>query len=199
MYDNSTKAAIITAAATVGAAVIGAVIAKGKWWAKKPDATTVTGGNITAQTGNVSESLFAVGTNITQHQGTVQNYYVDAPPAPGPFHGKIETRPSMVEIANAIIAAKPYDRTQIPNNYVGLKVSWPVIFSSIHMDSKGNWHVSFDCRESEYRSVSTNVDIEKYPQLKVIEYGHPAWIEGRIHRADVRDILLEDGAEITLE
>ena len=170
MVDSSIKAAIIAATATVTVAIIG----KGKWWAKKPDATPATGGNITAQTGNVSESLVAVGTNITQHQGTVQNYYVDAPPAPGPFHGKIETRPSMVEIANAIIAAKPYDRTQIPNNYVGLKVSWPVIFSSIHMDSKGNWHVSFDCRESEYRSVSTNIDIEKYPKLKVIEYGHPA-------------------------
>jgi hypothetical protein len=189
------KAAIIPAVATVVAAVIGG----GWWWAKKPDATTERGGNITARTGDVSESLVAVGTNITQHQGTVQNYYGVPPQAAGPFNGKVVTKPSMVEIADAILAAKPYDRTQIPKNYVGLKVSWPVIFSSIHSHSEGTWSVMFDSPDAEYRSVSTDVDIDKYPKLKVIEYGHRAWIEGRILRADVRYIQLEDGAEITLE
>ena len=187
-------AAIIAAVASVAVAVIG----KGRWWAKKPDAAPETGGNITAQIGDVSESLIAVGTNITQHQGTVQNYYGVAPLPAGPFHGKVATRPSMVEIANAILAAKPYDRTQIPKNYTGVKVSWPVIFSSIDTNSEGTWCASFDSPDADYRSVSTYIDIEKYPKLKVIECGHPAWIEGRILRADVRDIQLEDGAEITL-
>lgn len=193
--DSSMTAAIIAAAASVAVAVI----SKGRWWAKKPDATPETGGNITAQTGDVSESLVAVGTNITQHQGTVQNYYGVAPPPAGPFHGKVATRPSMVEIANAILAAKPYDRTQIPKNYTGMKVSWPVIFYSINTDFEGSWYVSFVSPDAEYWAVSTCIDIEKYPKLKVIEYGHPAWVEGRILRADVPVIQLEDGAEITLE
>jgi hypothetical protein len=193
--DSSIKAAIITAVASIAVAVI----AKGRWWAKKPDATHEAGGNITARTGDVSESLVAVGTNITQHQGTVQNYYGGPPPAAGPFNGKVVTKPSIVEIADAILAAKPYDRTQIPKNYVGLKVSWPVIFSSIDTYREGIWSVTFDSPDEKYRSVSADVDLDKYPKLKVIEYGHPAWIEGRILYADVRSIRLEDGAEITLE
>jgi len=179
----------------------GRILTHGKvrWWAKKLDALTETVGNITAQTGDISEPLVAVGTSITQHHGAVQNCYGVASAPAGPFRGKVATRPSMVEIADAILAAKPYDRTQIPKNYAGVDVSWPVIFSSIHADSVGTWYVTFDSTDAEYRSVSTKIDIEKYPKLKVIEHGHPAWIEGRILRADVRDIRLEDCAEITLE
>jgi hypothetical protein len=193
--DSSMKTAIIAAVASVAVAVIG----KGRWWAKKPEATPETSGNITSQVGNVSESLVAVGTHIMQHHGTVQNYYGVAPLQTGPFHGKVVTKPSMVEIANAILAAKPYERTQVPKNYIGVKVSWPVKFSSIHTDSGSTWYVTFDSPDAEYRSVSTEIDIDNHPKLKVIEYGHPAWIEGRILRANVRDIRLEDGAEITLE
>ncbi len=193
--DNSMKVAIVAAIASVVVAIIG----KGKWWAKKPDATLETSGDITAQTGDVSSSLVAVGTNITQHQGSVQNYYGVAPSTTGPFQGKLASKPSMIEIANAILAAKPYERTQIPGNYAGLKVSWPVIFSSIHKNSGGIWHVTFDSPEEKYRSASMDIDIDKHPKLKVIEYGHPAWIEGQILYADVRDIQLEDGGIITLE
>ncbi|WP_353071490.1 hypothetical protein [Tunturiibacter gelidiferens] len=126
--DNSIKAAIIAAVATIAGAVIG----KGRWWVKKPDATPETSGNIVVQTGDVSHSL-AVGTYITQQQGTVHNYY-GVSSTPELFHGKIATRPSIIEIANAILAAKPYDRNLIPKNYVGLTVSWPVIFSSVDED-----------------------------------------------------------------
>ena len=59
--------------------------------------------------------------NVTQTQS-----YLPNPTAAGPFVGKVATRPTMVDIANAIIAADPYDRTQIPKKYVGLEVSWPV-------------------------------------------------------------------------
>lgn len=191
--DNSIKAAIIAAVATVTAAIIG----KGRWWAKKPESTSERGVNITAQTGDTTHSFIAVGTNITQNQGNIHNYYGFDEPA-DPFHGKVATIPSLVDIANAILAAKPYDRNIIHKNYVGLTVSWPVIFSSVNKSPAGTWQATFDDPEAEYRSVSIDIDIDKYPKLKVIEYGHPAWIQGRILHADVRYVQLEADGEITL-
>ena len=104
----------------------------------------------------------------------------------------------MVEIANAIIAAKPYDRLRIPENYVGIAVRWPVKFAGLSQYQGDKWCVSFDSVDAEYRSVATFIDLRDYPEFKVLDWGHPAWIEGRILSADVRTIWLEDGAQITL-
>jgi len=190
--DSVEMGAIITSAATVLAAIVGAR----KWRASSGPKK---GSRVFTKTGDISNSAVAVGNNITQHQGGVQNYYGSSSAEGGPFRDKIASRPSMVEIANAILAANPYDRTQIPKNYVGLEVSWPVEFSSIDETPGGGWYVSFDSTEERYRSVSVDIDIEKYPKLTVIAAGHPAWIEGRILSADVRTIWLEKGADITLE
>jgi hypothetical protein len=188
--DNSIKAAIIAAVATVTAAIIG----KGRWWAKKPESASERGVNITAQIGDTSHSFIAVG---TQKQGNIHNYYGFDERA-DPFPGKVATIPRVVDIADAILAAKPYDRNVIHKNYVGLTVSWPVIFSSVNESAAGTWQATFDDPKAEYRSVSIEIDIDKYPKLKVIEYGHPAWIQGRILHADVRYVQLEADGEITL-
>ncbi len=184
--ENTTLAAWIGGGCVIAAAGIGAAVA----WLKKPEGHKVT-------TGDVS-GIVAVGDNITQITGTIHNYHTPNPPS-GPFVGKVATRPSIMEIADAILAAPtPFDRTQIPKNYVGLKVSWPVIFSSIDEYHDGCWYVTFDSPDEAYRSVSFDIDLKKYPKLKVIKHGHPAWIEGTISCADVRSIDLEDNAKITL-
>jgi hypothetical protein len=105
----------------------------------------------------------------------------------------------MVEISDAIKGAgTPYDRTQIPKKYVGLEVSWPVVFSSINEKGDG-WEAWFDAPEVRFPCVAVDVDLEKYPKLMVIKSGHPAWIEGKISSVHLPIIDLEDGAEITLE
>src|SRR5665213_3415971 len=174
--ENTTLAAWIGGGCTIVAAGIG--VAKG--WFKKPKENS----QVAALTGDISGSVVAVGNNNTQITGTVHNYHAPATPA-GPFDGKVASRPSIVEIANAILTAgTPFDRTQIPKKYVGLKVSWSVIFSSVHEMYGGGWDVSFDSPDERYRSVSVNIDdIEKHPKLRVIKYGHPAWIEGTIRVA----------------
>lgn len=194
---------MISAIIAAGASVAVAVIGKGRWWARKHTANSAAGGHTTARISDVSESLVAVGTNIKQHHGTVQNYYGVAPTPAGPFAGKVATKPSMVEIGDAIDSAKPYDQAKIKENYKGVKVSWPVIFSSINQFSRsssvGIYFVSFNSPDADFLSVSTYIDIDKYPKLKVIDRGHPAWIEGLILTTDLLHIQLADGAEITLE
>ena len=191
--ENATLVAWIGGGCTVVAAGIG--ITKG--WFKKPKSYR----KIATRTGDISDSVVAVGGNITQITGTVNNYHASAPPPAGPFAGKVASRPSMVEIRDAIQGAgTPYDRTQIPKNYVGLKVSWPGVFSAL-----SNYGVTWSARfgspgEELYVSVSVwNIDLEKCPKLKVIKHGHPAWVEGEIDIVDLPIIRLADGAEITLE
>jgi hypothetical protein len=105
----------------------------------------------------------------------------------------------MIEIADAILAAKPYDRIQIPKNYKGIQVCWPVVFAGIVEGPNGKWCATFDSPDAEFRSACTFIDLDKYPQLKVLGWGHPSWIEGRILSADVRTVWLEDDAVITTE
>jgi hypothetical protein len=112
---------------------------------------------------------------------------------------RVATHPTMIEIADAILAAKPYDRTLIPKNYEGIQVCWPVVFAGIAKGPNGRWCATFDSPDAQYRSVCILIDLDKYPQLKVLDWGHPAWIEGRILSADVRSVWLEDDAQISTE
>jgi hypothetical protein len=198
---TSANAAIITGLSSIAAAIIGAIalIGKGKWWAKKPAIASKEGTKITSQTGDGSNSFIAVGDNIMQHQGTIHNYYGAESSATVPFDAKVATRPSLVEITNTIRSAKPYEKTQLPLRYAGIDVCWLVGFYSMHTDHRGRWLVTFLTLDLPERVVSTNIDIENYPKLKVIEVGHRVWIEGRICDADDISVQLEDGARITLE
>jgi hypothetical protein len=190
--ENTTLAAWIVGGCTIVAGGVGVAVG----WFKKPK-----GGQMVVQTGDVSGSVVAVGDNNTQITGTINNYHAPAPVRTGPFDGKVATRPSIEEILDAVRSnKKPYERVFLPDNYVGLSVSWQVLFSSLHRRSDDSWSAHF-CPPGDRlcRSVSTDLDIEKYPKFKVIESGHPAWIEGKIRRVDLSGIDLEDGAVITLE
>jgi len=191
--DSTLKAAIISAAAVLAAAVIGAW----KLWA--PSARSKTG-NISAQTGDVSDSQIALGNNNNQHQGGVQNYYGSQDT--GPFAGKVETKPSMAEIIQDFRSAKPFDRAQLPNHYVGVLVSWPVQFSSIEPSDDNQWCASFGyCGpdQESYLTVMVDIDIEKYPKLRIVSAGHRAWIEGTIKWTSGSLTRLASDADITLE
>jgi len=189
--DSSTIAAIIAGLATVTAATIGLVKKKSNV-ANSANGSTV---------GNTSESNVAIGSNITQsYQGVTHNYYGATLPDSLALHGRVASKPSLVEIAQAIQSAKPYDQILMSRNYVGLSVSWPVIFSSIREgDESNSWYVSFDSPEKHFIWVSAYLDIEKFPKLKVIDSGHPSWIEGRIVSVSTSHVQLEANPKIILE
>jgi hypothetical protein len=193
--QNSTLITLIT----VGGGIVVAVIGNAKGWFKRSIDTPGTNAQVAANTGDISGSMVAVGENITQNSGTIHQHYTAASPS-GPFD-RVASRPSIVEIANAILdASTPFERTQVPARYVGLDVSWPAHFASVDPRYGGGWTVTFDSNDEHYRSVSVKIDdIGGYPKLKVIKHGHPAWIKGTIRSADVRTIDLEDDAEFTLE
>jgi hypothetical protein len=181
----STTAATITAVATIIAAVIGLLKFGGS--ARRSKVKHSTNSNI------------AIGDNINQ---TYQNstYISLSSTEVGSIPTEIPSRPSLVEISDAINAAKPYDKIQISKNYVGLLISWPVVFFSFQKDDDENqWYVSFHSLEKHFVSVSTYIDIDKYPKFKVVDSGHRCWIKGRIESADSLGVHLEDDPDITLE
>jgi hypothetical protein len=184
--DNSVKAALITVAG-------GLVVALVKWGLDRKKARR----SVIAKTGDITNSLVAVGNNINQHHGGVQNYYGSQ--ETGPFAGKVATKPNLFDIVEAFKTAKPFDRAQLPKNYIGVKVSWPVRFYSIYEGSEGKWTASFGVPAGTYLTVIVDIDIDKYPKLRVVESGHPAWVEGTIQYTSTALTRLEDDAEITLE
>jgi len=123
-----------------------------------------------------------------------------ASPATDPFHGKVASKPSLIDISDAIHSAKPYDQIQISKNYVGLSISWPVVFSTVnHSAGRDVWYVIFASPDKHFLSVYAEIEIEKYPKLKIVDSGHPSWIEGRIESASISGVALEAHPEIILE
>lgn len=195
---NSTLVALITAGGAIGVAVVGNV----KGWFKKSTDAPGTSGQVAAQTGDISGSMVAVGENITQNTGTIHQHYAAARVLTGPFDGKVAKSPSVIEIKEAIEAAgTSYGRVQISKNYVGLDVSWPVVFDSVHENPFGGWFATFNSPSVDHYPINVDVDLDQNPRLKVLKHGHPAWVEGRIRATIVVGLLiiqLAEGAEITL-
>ena len=154
--------------------------------------------------GSVSSSPIAVGESINQtFTSTTNNIISNLPQS----IEKKASRPSPVEIDRALRDAKPFDKLQIIHNYDGLEVSWPCTFSSITRHDDSWFMVTFksipdEIDKSRDVTIFANIRVEDYPKLKIVDCGHPAWIEGRIksvHPIISGVISLEDNPKITLE
>ncbi len=105
---------------------------------------------------------------------------------------RIETKPSGNEIAVTVDKSPPYQTAQIGANYVGLVVSWPIIFIDLVMlDQKRCALTLAYGTETWGARIRVTVDINDYPRLKTAhtpDFFNPqdksrilhGWIEGRI-------------------
>jgi hypothetical protein len=185
--EGTTIAAIIAAS---GAVAVGAL----KLLKPKPKE------GVTSTIGDVSGSVVAVGTNINQ-SSIVHHHHAEQTRSADPFYGKAESKPTLLDIMNDLEKERrPYERSQVPKLYIGLRVSWPVLFHGVWEPSFGDLaSVRLTTRAHRLYGVVTNIDLDKYPKMKSIDRNHKAWVEGKIWRVDSVNVYLEDKAEITLE
>jgi hypothetical protein len=116
---------------------------------------------------------------------------------------KKPTRPYPREINQALARAKPFDRLQIRHNYDDLEISWPCTFAALLPQGNGAYNVYFhsippDDNPYSHELIWTKVRVEDYPKLKIMDEGHPAWIEGRIISLE-NAIQIEDNPKISFE
>lgn len=157
---------------------------------------------VTSKAGDVSDSMVAMGTNINQsYSPTVHNHYAEPPQNADPFFGKVESTPTIADIMNDLDQKrKPFEANQRYKHYVGLQVCWPVsVYGVWESRPPGRWTLRLESIESHNHSVIVEINIEEYPKLKVIDRGHPAWVEGKIRSVGIGDVYLELGAKLILK
>lgn len=184
--EGTTIAAIITAS---GAIIVGGL----KLLKPKPKE------GVTPMVGSVSDSMVAVGTNINQ-SSIVHHHHAEPPQSVDPFYGKVESKPSIVEIMEDLAQErKPYEANQRYKHYAGLPVCWPVtVYGVWENPLEDTWTIRLESEAGDRNGVIVEIDIKKYPKLKVVARGHRAWVEGTIRKVD-SDVYLAKGAMITLE
>jgi hypothetical protein len=126
--------------------------------------------------------------------GAHQHYTAASHKANDPSQvGRIASLPSGNEIALTVDHAPPFQREQVGANYVGLAVSWPVIFFRLFALGERLCVVTLAYGDETWGAkIDVKVDIGDYPRLKtIVEPDLTAdsqdgcrlthgWIEGRI-------------------
>ena len=101
------------------------------------------------------------------------------------------TLPSGNDIAITVDKAPPYQWEQTGRNYVGLQVSWPIIFWGIVPLKDGTCIVNFAYGDKTWGAkIGVRVKIDDYPRLKTAPRPNSedtrsivhGWIEGKITR-----------------
>ena len=155
--------------------------------------------------GPVTDSMLAVGANITQtFSRTVHNHYTEPAHDESSFSSKVESRPTIAEMMDDLnTERKPYEWTKVHENYIGLSVCWPVTLHGVYPPPTylrtHNWSVRLHSIHNDMYAVNLDLDLEKYPRLKVADRGDRAWVEGQIKSTSSYEVYLEDGAILTLE
>lgn len=106
--------------------------------------------------------------------------------------GPKPTTPTGNEIAITVDDSPPFQREQIGKNYIGLMISWPIIFYSLTRLPNGRYIVGLAYgAETWGAKITVNVNIDDYPRLKTAptpssdDKNKPlvhGWIEGEIVR-----------------
>jgi hypothetical protein len=112
---------------------------------------------------------------------------------------RVPTLPSGNEIAIAISDAPPFQRKKISANYVGLVVSWPIIFVRLARLNAQRCIVTLAYGgETWGAKVDVIVGIAKYPRLKTAHEPSDretnlihGWIEGKIVKCGLCSMEVE--------
>lgn len=99
------------------------------------------------------------------------------------------SHPSPQEIFEEVDASPLYLQDDVRQSYEGISVEWGVWLYSVTETTDG-MRVSTFSSEKGYRLVVFTVDINEYPQLKIVERGYEIVVQGTITKVDTIGIEL---------
>jgi hypothetical protein len=179
----------------IGVAVLGFL---GRWLFRRDGQSAA----ISANRSSVVGSPVASGSNISQ---TVNLTTVNPAPTVNPalqIKGDYSEKPTPADIENQLDALPAFQRNKMKDDYVGLKVSWPVSVSSLfEVDEfirkwrKVNYTHTILARYgmSVSQVISVDVDIERFPRLKFTHDGTRLRISGTISEvSSTGNVTLKD-------
>jgi hypothetical protein len=153
--------------------------------------------------GSMNSSPAAVGHIVTQ---TVTYNLAGTNPAPIQEKEKKATSPRPRDILKAIDSLPPFQRASAAQNYTGLKICWFTEFSSIERilfaeNEQENHSVYLKVRGNErwdFVLVCCDIDLNKYPELKILHADHPIWLKGKIIGLTGSDMIRVGEAELDI-
>jgi len=101
------------------------------------------------------------------------------------------SHPSPHEIYESIDALAPYLQGDARQNYEGLSVTWGVELVGIIKRTDGTYIQTYSLEQYQ-ELVTFYVDINEYPQLKIMETGQEFVVQGSIIEVDRIAIQLSD-------
>jgi hypothetical protein len=159
----------------VGVAVIGSLIAL---FFRRPS------GNLAAisadRSGSVVGSPVASGSNISQTVNIV------SAPATAPPSTVYSGTPTPDEIAAHLKSLPVFQRNAVKDSYIGLKICWPVELKNLHEISDvvrkayKTDHTHTLVTESRGQEIEANINISRFPRLKISHRGTPMRLSGEI-------------------
>lgn len=159
------------------------------------DAVTIANNTVTG-----GSNVAAMGSNVAQHVEVHQHNATVHVNQTGAGRNLNPSKPSFLEIRNALDAATPYNRHSLADNYRGIPINWRCEFVSADKeDQRGKSSVIFrtvppDDVEDKYDLVSRgymvgSVRIDDHPYLKIAQEGH-------IQKVEYGSVWLNEGFHI---
>ena len=94
------------------------------------------------------------------------------------------------DIIKEIENAPPFQRDDVAKNYENISVNWDVYFESIFDKGNKEIRLMLGANSFGYPWIYCSVNLEEYPEIKVIKTGKRIWITGKIARVRGHEIYL---------
>ena len=95
-----------------------------------------------------------------------------------------------LDIDKAFIDLPPFQIEQVAKNFQGIKVEWLIELSSI-FSVENKWYLITRYPEQSFPQIVCPIDVEKYPQLKIMKSGETFKINGTIVSVEKGKINLD--------
>jgi hypothetical protein len=102
---------------------------------------------------------------------------------------KYVNRPYPIEIIEQINKLPLIQKRDAEKSYVGLRVNWETTLSDLYPHEPGIYRLALQDR-GRYPWIFCNIDISKYPEIKIALAGQKLWVRGEIAEVDGHTIHL---------
>ena len=102
-----------------------------------------------------------------------------------------QTKPSPREIIHGLDGLPPYQALQVRDSYKGIKVIWKLTFYTLNLREEGTTFLMLRDQGKD-PWVYCVVNLEEYPELKIIKEGHVLWVAGTVSSVEISGINLKD-------